>query len=219
MHPQRIYRIGDFFQPSDDEPIRSVITASPEAVIVAWHVQPGQRIAAHIHPSGQDTWTILAGQGDYQLDASGATRPIHAGDVVLAHTGCVHGSTTAAQSRCSLCLSFHRRALVTSWPPPLPRQGCEPRGVHGVTLAPRVTPLVNPPCVSMQAYRAPSGRVLVEGVVKAARDVGDIGVAPSQPASAMPAAHPIMVIGHRARPAAHPTGELPHDPADTHRHR
>lgn len=91
MHPQRIYRIGDFFQPSDDEPIRSVITASPEAVIVAWHVQPGQRIAAHIHPSGQDTWTILAGQGDYQLDASGATRPIHAGEVVLAHTGCVHG--------------------------------------------------------------------------------------------------------------------------------
>ena len=91
MNPQRIFRSEAFFQSSAGEPIRSVITESQEAVVVAWHISPGQRIAAHVHPHGQDTWTILSGQGDYVLDATGACRAIRAGDVVLAHTGCVHG--------------------------------------------------------------------------------------------------------------------------------
>jgi len=78
-------------QPSEGEPIRSVITQSPESTVVAWHIKPGQRIAAHVHPHGQDTWTILSGSGEYQLEASGASRSIAAGDVVVAHTGEVHG--------------------------------------------------------------------------------------------------------------------------------
>jgi len=91
MNPQRIFPSAAFFQPAAGEPVRSVVTESQEAVVVAWHIGPGQRIAAHVHPHGQDTWTILSGQGEYLLDATGASRPIRAGDVVLAHTGCVHG--------------------------------------------------------------------------------------------------------------------------------
>lgn len=91
MNSNRIFSSSQFFQPIDGEPIRSVITESPEAVVVAWYIKPGQEIAAHIHPHGQDTWTILTGQGNYYLDAAGTTKPIVAGDVVVAHTGCVHG--------------------------------------------------------------------------------------------------------------------------------
>jgi quercetin dioxygenase-like cupin family protein len=78
-------------QPSDGEPIRSVITQSADATVVAWHIRPGQRIAAHVHPSGQDTWTILSGSGEYLIDADGSTRTIRAGDVVVAHMGQIHG--------------------------------------------------------------------------------------------------------------------------------
>jgi quercetin dioxygenase-like cupin family protein len=91
VNPQRIFHSAAFFQSAAGEPIRAVIAESQEAVVVAWHVNPGQRIAAHVHPHGQDTWTILSGGGEYVLDATGASRPIRAGDVVLAHTGCVHG--------------------------------------------------------------------------------------------------------------------------------
>jgi quercetin dioxygenase-like cupin family protein len=87
----RIYKSTDFFQPADGEPIRSVITESKEATVVAWYVKPGQEIYSHIHPQGQDTWTILGGKGEYYLDATGAKKSIFAGDVVIAHTGCVHG--------------------------------------------------------------------------------------------------------------------------------
>jgi quercetin dioxygenase-like cupin family protein len=89
----RHFPSNDFFQPSDGEPIRSVITESTNAVVVAWYVKSGQKIPAHRHPHGQDTWTILAGTGDYYLDSDGATQSIKAGDVVVAHAGEVHGVT------------------------------------------------------------------------------------------------------------------------------
>lgn len=91
MTTPRIFNSSAFFQPTDDEPIRSVISQSKDAVVVAWHVKQGQKISLHVHPQGQDTWTILAGMGNYYLDNKKTTRPIIAGDVVVAHTGEVHG--------------------------------------------------------------------------------------------------------------------------------
>ncbi len=55
MSTDRIFQIKSHLQPSDGEPIRSVVTESPDATVVVWIVQPGQRIAAHVHPHGQDT--------------------------------------------------------------------------------------------------------------------------------------------------------------------
>lgn len=75
----------------DGEPIRSVVTESKEAVIVAWYIKPGQKISPHIHPNGQGTWTVLSRRGEYHLDKAGTTKPIVAGDLIVAHTGCVHG--------------------------------------------------------------------------------------------------------------------------------
>jgi quercetin dioxygenase-like cupin family protein len=91
MSTTRIFNSSEFFQPTDDEPIRSVITESKDAVVVAWYIKPGQEIPAHIHPNGQDTWTILSGKGEYYLDEAGTRKPITAGDVVIAHPRSVHG--------------------------------------------------------------------------------------------------------------------------------
>jgi quercetin dioxygenase-like cupin family protein len=91
MSTQRVFKVADYLQVNDGEPIRSVVHATNDAAIVAWTVKPGQRIRAHVHPSGQDTWTILAGEGEYQLDAAGQTARIAAGDVVVAPAGAVHG--------------------------------------------------------------------------------------------------------------------------------
>ena len=99
MSTQRVFRVADHLQAKDGEPIRSVVHATDDAAIVAWTVKPGQRISAHVHPSGQDTWTILAGEGDYQVDVAGQTVRIAAGDVVVASAGAVHGVlSTGAQA-------------------------------------------------------------------------------------------------------------------------
>jgi quercetin dioxygenase-like cupin family protein len=94
MGNTRIFHSSQFFQPTlevGEEPIRSVVTESQDAVIVAWYVKPGEKILPHIHPQGQDTWTILQGKGEYYLDRTGTTQSIVAGDVVVAPIGCVHG--------------------------------------------------------------------------------------------------------------------------------
>jgi quercetin dioxygenase-like cupin family protein len=91
MSTTRIFPSSKFFQPAEGEPVRSVVSESPDAVIVAWYIQPGQEIPAHIHPLGQDTWTILSGQGDYYLDQAGLKQSIEMGDVVVAPAGSVHG--------------------------------------------------------------------------------------------------------------------------------
>jgi quercetin dioxygenase-like cupin family protein len=91
MSPTRIFASTTAFQPSDGEPLRTVVTESAAAVIVAWYLKPGQSIAPHIHPQGQDSWTILSGHGEYQLDALGTCQPIESGDVVVAPIGAVHG--------------------------------------------------------------------------------------------------------------------------------
>ena len=92
MSGQRIFSSGDFLQISSGEPIRAVVTESREAVVVAWIVLQGQTIAAHVHPQGQDTWTVLSGRGEYRLDAQGATRSLAPGDIAVAPVGAVHGA-------------------------------------------------------------------------------------------------------------------------------
>jgi quercetin dioxygenase-like cupin family protein len=91
MPHHRVFHVVDHLQPSDGEPIRSVMDETNDAAVVAWTVKPGQRISPHVHPDGQDTWTVIAGAGDYQIDASGRTVRIAAGDVAVAPAGAVHG--------------------------------------------------------------------------------------------------------------------------------
>ena len=91
MSHERVFQIANHLQPNDGEPIRSVVHETDDAAIIAWTVKPGQRISPHVHPGGQDTWTVITGEGEYQVDALGATVRIAAGDVAVAPAGAVHG--------------------------------------------------------------------------------------------------------------------------------
>jgi quercetin dioxygenase-like cupin family protein len=92
MRSPRIFDNAEFVQTSDGEPIRSIVTESPDAVVVMWYLMPGQQINPHVHPCGQDTWIVLSGTGEYILNAEGKTMPISSGQIVVAYTGQVHGA-------------------------------------------------------------------------------------------------------------------------------
>jgi quercetin dioxygenase-like cupin family protein len=87
----RIFSVAESVRPSDAEPIRSVVLETEESVVVVWHVRPGQEIAAHIHPRGQDTWTVLSGSADY-FQGGGAASRLEAGGIAVARPGQVHGA-------------------------------------------------------------------------------------------------------------------------------
>lgn len=86
----RIFSVSEFVRPSDGEPIRSVVLETEESVIVVWYVRPGQEIAAHVHPNGQDTWTVLSGSADY-YQGVGVASKLKAGEIAVAKPGQVHG--------------------------------------------------------------------------------------------------------------------------------
>ena len=92
----RIFPLADFLQPSDDVPIRSVVVETTDAVIVVWHVRPGQEIPAHVHPQGQDTWTVISGNADYYQGNGGISR-IKTHDIVVARPNQVHGALNVGQ--------------------------------------------------------------------------------------------------------------------------
>lgn len=87
----RIFSVEDFIHPSEGEPFRSVVLQTDEAAIVVWHVAPGQEIEAHVHPHGQDTWTITAGEADY-YKGGGETVRLKVGEIAVAKPGQVHGA-------------------------------------------------------------------------------------------------------------------------------
>ena len=92
----RIFSIADFIRPSEDKPIRSVVLETSESVVIVWHVRPGQEIAAHLHPDGQDTWTIISGVAEYYLGGGEVTH-LKAGDIAVAKQGQVHGAMNSGR--------------------------------------------------------------------------------------------------------------------------
>jgi len=87
----RIFSAAEYVQPSEGEPIRSVVLETAESVIVVWYIRPGQEIAAHIHPHGQDTWTVLSGAAEY-FQGNGVVCSLKAGEIAVAKPGQVHGA-------------------------------------------------------------------------------------------------------------------------------
>ena len=92
MHQERVFDSAAFFQAGEAEPPRVVITQTTEAAVVCWHVEPGQHIELHVHPTGQDTWVVLSGEGQYFLDQKSPPVALHPGVVAVAPAGAVHGA-------------------------------------------------------------------------------------------------------------------------------
>jgi quercetin dioxygenase-like cupin family protein len=92
MTERRVFTASDHFREARPEPPRTVITETPHAAVVAWSVEPGQRIERHVHPLGQDTWIVLQGEGLYFTDRADAGVPLAPGSVAVAPAGAVHGA-------------------------------------------------------------------------------------------------------------------------------
>jgi quercetin dioxygenase-like cupin family protein len=91
INESRIFSLAEYIQASDGEPIRSVVLETEDSAVVVWHAHPGQEIAAHVHPHGQDTWTVISGEAEYYQGGNIVAR-LKAGDIAIAKPGQVHGA-------------------------------------------------------------------------------------------------------------------------------
>jgi len=90
----RIFSVAEFIRPSDAGPVRSAVLVTEESAVVVWYVRTGQEIAAHVHPRGQDTWTVISGAAEYYQGGSAVAR-LKAGEIAVAGPGQVHGAMNA----------------------------------------------------------------------------------------------------------------------------
>lgn len=78
-------------------PEKNLVRTTAHAAVATYCLLPGQEVKAHRHPGGQDTWVILAGEGEYYL-GDGAVQPIRAGDIAVAEAGRVHGARNSGSA-------------------------------------------------------------------------------------------------------------------------
>ncbi|MGE5506334.1 MAG: cupin domain-containing protein [Actinomycetota bacterium] len=87
----RVYQAAEAAKVPATAPRRTVISQSEYAIVTTWTVPPGQNLASHRHPEGQDTWVVLSGEAEYLLGES-RSRHVQAGDVAIANAGQMHGA-------------------------------------------------------------------------------------------------------------------------------
>lgn len=88
---ERIFALQTYAHFSDLRARVTEVVATDNSSIAVWAVQPGQEVAVHLHPSGQDTWIMLKGTLTYYL-GNGQLQTISAGECAIADSSQIHGA-------------------------------------------------------------------------------------------------------------------------------
>ena len=110
----RIFSVAEYVQPSEGEPIRSVVLETRDSIIVVWHVHPGRKLRLTFIPHGQDTWTVLSGMADY-FQGNGIVRALREGEIAVARPGQVHGREIQVPSHLCSSRLWHQPMPVSYW--------------------------------------------------------------------------------------------------------
>ncbi|WP_342669998.1 cupin domain-containing protein [Magnetospirillum moscoviense] len=92
----RVFNSAAHVWPDHQAPERSLIFQSTDSAVAAWILLPGQSIASHRHPGGQDTWVVLEGEAEY-LMGNGESCILRRGDIAVATAGQIHGAHNHGQ--------------------------------------------------------------------------------------------------------------------------
>ena len=88
---ERIFDLQAYTHFSNKRAKVTEVIATDNSGIAVWAVQPGQEVAPHIHPGGQDTWVMLKGTLTYYL-GNGQRQTISAGECAIADQSQIHGA-------------------------------------------------------------------------------------------------------------------------------
>lgn len=80
----KVANLMNLFQ-TQEGPVKKIVLAATEELSVdVYYFAPGQVLAYHKHPTGDQVFTIIQGEGRFHLDpGTEVTREVQAGDVIL----------------------------------------------------------------------------------------------------------------------------------------
>ena len=76
---------------------KSTLFASPRVLVGVNAFEPGQAHALHAHTGMDKVYHVIAGEGEFLLD--GGTRPMRAGDLLVAPADVPHGVRNTGSDR------------------------------------------------------------------------------------------------------------------------
>lgn len=88
---QRTFDVETLVRFSNEKAIVTEIAITEHASIAVWGVRPGQKVFAHTHPDGQDTWIMIRGELTYYM-GNGQKKIISTGQIDIAEPFQVHGA-------------------------------------------------------------------------------------------------------------------------------
>jgi quercetin dioxygenase-like cupin family protein len=88
---ERIFDLQAYAHFSDQSAKVTEVVITDNSSIAVWAIQPGQKVEAHLHPSGQDTWVMLKGTLTYYL-GNGERQTLSVGQCALANQSQIHGA-------------------------------------------------------------------------------------------------------------------------------
>lgn len=83
-----------------DEPQKIVVYTTDKTLGAMWCLEPGQEVFLHTHPTADDIWIVLEGEGIYFM-GDGKEAAIGKGMAVLAAADQVHGMRNTGAERFS----------------------------------------------------------------------------------------------------------------------
>jgi mannose-6-phosphate isomerase-like protein (cupin superfamily) len=86
---ERVFQLRKTGQ-SGDLPAMETLMKTPHSQVVGFTVEPGQEVPLPIHPSADDMWVIVEGEGEYYVGEDTSQR-VQAGMVACAPAGTIHG--------------------------------------------------------------------------------------------------------------------------------
>jgi quercetin dioxygenase-like cupin family protein len=107
-------KLAQFSDANDEKGKVIEISVTDRQSVAIWAVRPGQRVPAHIHPDGQDTWILLKGELTYFL-GNGHKRTISEGSVAVAQSLEIHGAINEGQTDVIFISIYSAPSLKVEW--------------------------------------------------------------------------------------------------------
>ncbi|ERL25371.1 cupin domain-containing protein [Mitsuokella sp. oral taxon 131] len=85
----RCFKLADVVQ-FGDKAVKTVFYKTDATSGSVWGIRPGQEVAAHEHPEGDDFWVCVQGEGVF-FPAPGEEVPVAKGDLIISAKGMCHG--------------------------------------------------------------------------------------------------------------------------------
>jgi mannose-6-phosphate isomerase-like protein (cupin superfamily) len=88
---RRLFHIREILTKMPPQANRTILFSDEYAMACVWNLDPGDEVFPHQHPTSDDVWVVLEGEGEYWMEKGAPACKLQKGMVALAPARHAHG--------------------------------------------------------------------------------------------------------------------------------